>query len=229
MKDGVILEDNPQMTNCAADYGRRCQSIGMKRRDPKSLDNAMAHPKFNERHHALLDELEREYLASLPLTERGPWMTVQGGAYKSKDEIVKAVEDGGHKFSDWARDLIMTDGWKLLSEGEEIDVYETTVKELTGKDVVTTTELYEIRDRLGFCDAPDETALLIRLAYTDQPMDEWRYVLSQPKADSDGDLAVLRVERDSSGSWVFWSYADPDGQWDGDARLLVCRKRPLAA
>ena len=96
MKDGVILEDNPQMTNCAADYGRRCQSIGMKRRDPKSLDNAMAHPKFNERHHALLDELEREYLASLPLTERGPWMTVQGGAYKDRPAVAVMFGLGEH-------------------------------------------------------------------------------------------------------------------------------------
>lgn len=188
----------------------------------------MAHPKFNERHHALLDELEREYLASLPLTERGPWLTVQGGAYKSKDEIIKAVTDAGHKFSDWAMDLIKTNGWTLFTSPEEIDVYETTVKELTGKDVVTTTELYEIRDRLGFCDAPDETALLIRLVYTDQPKDEWRYVLSQPKPGSDGFLTVLLVVRSSSGSWVFGSYARPGNLWYGDARLLLCRKRQLA-
>lgn len=56
-----------------------------------SLENAMTHSKYNERHRALLDELERKYLASLPLSERGSWLTVQGGAYKSKDEITLLV------------------------------------------------------------------------------------------------------------------------------------------
>lgn len=225
--DGVTL--NIDITDCARDYGQRAEAIGLERRNVADLQDAKNHPHFKAAHHELLDKLAKEYRASLPLIERAPWMTVQGGTYKSKDEIVKAVTDGGHKFSDWALGLIKTDGWTLLTSSEEIEVYETTVKELTGKDAVTTTELYDVRDRLGFCDAPDETALLIRLAYKDQPMDEWRYVLSQPKADSVGVLAVLGVARRSSGSWVRRLRARPGNGWNGSARLLVCRKRPLAA
>lgn len=225
----MSVKDEVTLDNCAADYGRRCESIGKERRVIAELQDAMNHPNFKAEHHALLDKLAKEHRATRPLTERGVWMTVTCGTHKSKKDLIGAVTKAGHRFSDWAMDLINTKGWTLLAEPTEIDLYETTVKELTGKDSITTKELYEIRDRLGFCDAPDETALQVRLAYTNQPMDEWRYILSQPKADSDGDLDVLDVARNSDGSWVSWRYAYPDVVWRGGGRLLVCRKRPLAA
>ena len=139
-----------------------------------------------------------------------------------------AVKAKGHRITDWAMEVVNRKKFVLMAEGDEYDVFETTVKELTGKDVVKITELYEIRDRIGFCDAPFETALLVRMEYEDQPMVTWQYALPAPLADAGGGLSVLSVERYSDGSWVSRIHARPDGLWHGDDRLLVCRKR-LAA
>ncbi len=228
MTDAVTL--NPDLATPATDYGRRCENIGRERRTVADLQDAMSNPDFKKEHHDLLDRLASEYRASRPFLERPARWTIKGGGYKSKKDLVNAVKAKGHKISDWATELINNKQFVLMAEGDEYDVFETTVKELTGKDVVTTTELYETQGRLGFCDAPFETALLVRVEYEDQPMDTLQYVLSNPLADADGDLSVLRVGRGSDGSWVSGGSADPDpdNQWDGGVRLLVCRKR-LAA
>lgn len=44
------------------------------------------------------------------------------------------------------------------------------------------------------------------------------------KADANGNLNVLNVERNSNGSYVNRNYANPDNVWNGNERLLVCRK-----
>jgi hypothetical protein len=219
--DGVTLSN----AGCVRDYGQRCGAIGLERRNVADLQDAKNHPEFKRAHHELLDRLAREYRASRPLLERPVRWTIKGGGYKSKKDLVNALKAKGHRISDWATKLVNNKRFVLMAEGDEYDVFETTVKELAGKDVVTTTELYEIRDRLGFCDAPFETALLVRMEYDDQPMDTWEYALSEPLADADGDLIVLYVARYSGGSWVRWFYAYPDYQWLGGYRLLVCRKR----
>lgn len=220
MKDRVTLEP------AADDYGRRCRSIGLERRSIADLQDGMNHPNFKAAHHELLDRLAREYRASLPLLERPARWTIKGGGYQSKQELVEAVKAKGYQFSNWAMGVVNNTEFVLMQDGDEYDVFLTTVKELTGKDQVTTAELYQIRDRLGFCDAPCEAALLVRVQYTDQPMDTWECALSKPLADADGYLRVLYVACLSYGSWVYRSFcAGPDSVWNGDAQLLVCRKR----
>jgi len=222
MTDVVTL--NPVLATPATDYGRRCESIGRERRTVADLQDAMSNPDFEKAHHDLLDRLACEYRASRPLLDRPARWTIKGG-YKSKKDLVGAVKARGHQVSDWAMELVNNKQFVLMAEGDEYDVFETTVKELTVKYVVTTMELYEIRDRLGFCDAPFETAMLVRMEYEDQPMDTWQFALSKPLADADGDLGVFFVARNSDGSCVTGGYADPDNLWGDDDRLLVCRKR----
>ncbi|HUD20715.1 MAG TPA: hypothetical protein VMQ44_01440 [Candidatus Saccharimonadales bacterium] len=195
----------------------------------QEIHDFMAHPDSTNRFHRLINETAKEFEATRPLRERRPRFSLTLGQWKSKKDMIKSVEGKGHKISDWAKEVINGKEFVLLGSPEEYDFFETTVKELTGKDQVTTTELYEARDRLGYCDAPDESACAIREAYTDQPMDEWRYVLSVPRADAYGRLFVLDVARLSDGSWVLRSFAYPGAVWDGDARLLVCRKRQQLA
>lgn len=222
--DGITLDAD--MTNCAADYGRRCESIGKERRNPQDLDDAMRHPNFKAGHHELLDRLAKEYRASLPLLERPARWTIRGGGYKSKQDLVKTVKGNDHEVTDWAMGVVNNKEFVLMKDGDEYDVFQTTVKELTGLDQVKTPELYAAQYRLGFCDAPFETALLVLVEYTDQPMDTWEYALSKPLAVAFGCLDVLDVVRYSGGSCVGSSYADPDVVWRGRDRLLVCRKRP---
>ena len=43
------------------------------------------------------------------------------------------------------------------------------------------------------------------------------------KADANGRLFVLNVERNQDGSWVNRNYANPDNVWNGNYRLVFCR------
>lgn len=43
------------------------------------------------------------------------------------------------------------------------------------------------------------------------------------KADANGNLNVLNVERNSNGSWVNRNYANPDNVWNGNYPLVFCR------
>ena len=67
MTDVVTL--NPDLATPAADYGRRCESIGRERRTVADLQDAMSNPDFKKAHHDLLDRLAREYCVSRPLLE----------------------------------------------------------------------------------------------------------------------------------------------------------------
>ena len=220
---------NPDLVAAAADYGRRCEGFGNERREVADLQHAMNHPSFKAEHHALLDRLAKEYRASLPLLERPLRFRLKLGTYGTKENMLTSVKDKGHKFSDYALSVIANDQFLMLSVTGEYDFFETTVKGLAGKNRPTTIELYEALYRLGFIDAPHESASAIREMYDDQPMEEWRAVLSKPVTDSDGYLNILGVGRNSDGSWVYGSWTNPDDQWLGDIRLLVCRKRQLAA
>ena len=165
----------------------------------------------------------------LPLIERPPLFSLELGLWKSKDGMISAVESAGSKFSDWALQVIGNPEFTLLPEPGVYDFVPSDVGELTGKNQVKTPELYVAQSRLGFIESPHESACSVRIAYSDQPMNEWRVLLSKPVADAYGDLSVLRVDRRGDGSWVSGGFADPGRVWGGDERLLLCRKHPLAA
>ncbi len=215
---------NPDLANCAADYARRCESIGGERHKIIDLQHAMSHPQFKERHHALLNELANEYRQRLPLLERPARFTLKLGVYGTKENMLKSVTDKGHKFTYCATRVIASDRFLMLDAPGEYEFIQTTAKEVSGKNSPTITELRKAMHRLGFIDAPHESAPAIREIYNDQPMDEWCAVLSKPIADSNGDANILNVARHSGGSCVGRYFAHRGLDWDGDTLLLVCRK-----
>jgi hypothetical protein len=152
------------------------------------------------------------------------WKTITIGTHASKDELKKAVTDEGHKFAVWALGLIDAEGFTIETTPRQIELFTATVVEIGFPKGGKVKDIYAKLDELGFTVCPDETALQLRREYKDQPMDEWRRVVTEPKADADGDLHVLRVGRDSDGSWVSWLYADPDDVWGENCRLVFCRK-----
>ena len=221
--DDVTLVDNPKMTNCSDDYARRCKSIGMKRRNPKDLDGAMRHPKFNERHHQLLDELAKEYEASRPIMERAPWMTIQLGTNKSNQDLRKELEKNDHRISDWGSDILKkTD---VATELTEVDLIVLSNAELGSPDGCTVAQTYEAAQKLGLELCPAEVGPQLRLQYTNQPMDEWLLVAMDPITDSDGTLSVFRVVRHEDGSWLIGYYGRPDRHWFGDYRWVFVRRK----
>lgn len=162
-----------------------------------------------------------EYQANNPLQTRSPWMIIKTGVWASKDEMIEAVEQAGHLFKNLPKIIIYTTGWILSDGEEEFEGVWTTVKELTGKESAKTWEIYEARDRMGFCDAPDEAVSHVRRAYDGVVS---VYILSRPKAAKSA-LYVLGAVWDPDGSWVRAISADPETTWHGEIQLLVFRKR----
>lgn len=153
------------------------------------------------------------------------WKTITIGTHKDKDSLEAAVEAAGHKFSKWARDIVANRDFASVRQQErKLDLFTCTVAELDFPDGAGVDAIYAKLDELGFGKCPDETALQLRLAYADQPMDECRIVISEHRLGAPGGLSVLSVGRGSDGSWVDRSYANPDGVWVGDCPLVFCRK-----
>lgn len=189
------------------------------------LELAKGHPDVKTRFFDFLHILADERAAMLPFEVRPVWKTVKVGTHKSKKDLQKAVETEGHKLSDWAKDLFGQKKFPLTTDERTIELYTATVAELGFPDgAATVKEIYAKLDQLGFGVCPHETALQLRRVYKDQPMDEWRLVITEPVAVSSRDLCVLYVARYSNGSWVIGSYAYPDDHWRSDYRLVFCRK-----
>lgn len=220
------MKDRVTLGAPADDYGRRCRSIGLERRNVADLQDAMNHPAFKAEHHALLDYLAREYRASIPLLERPPRYTSKLGIWKTKAAMVNSVKAAGYRISDWAESVIRNEDFILISEPGEYEFFETSVRGLTGHNLVKTPELYASQERLGYCVAPCESACAIRLALIDRRQrDWWCYILSKPVADDNGLLSVLCVGNRSGEPLVHGNYAGPYQEWSGDWQLLVCRKK----
>lgn len=188
------------------------------------LELAKGHPEVKTRFFAFLHQLADERAAMLPFEKRPVWKTIRVGTHKSKKDLQKVTEDEGHKFSEWAKDLFNQKKFPLATEERTIELHTATVAELGFPKGATVKDIYAKLDQLGYGICPHETAVQLRRVYKDQPMGEWRIVVTEPVTDSDGDLVVLSVGRLSDGSWVGRGYADPGDVWYADYHLVFCRK-----
>lgn len=223
--DDSITPNKPDMTNCATDYGRRCQSIGMERRSPRDLDSAMRHPRFKARHHQLLDELAKEYESGRPIMERTPWMTIQLGTYKSNYDLRKDLVKRGHIIGvgDLASDIL--NKIDVASEPIEVDLMVLSNAELGYPNGCTIAKSFKAGKKLGLELCPAEVGPQLRLQYTDQLMGEWVLVAMDPITDSYGGLSVFSVARDGDGSWLVGRNGHPGRHWDGDFRWVFVRRK----
>lgn len=140
---------------------------------------------------------------------------------KTKEQLLADLEKDGHKISDWAKESVGK--IEFSTTPQELQLADMTASELGIGEYPTTAQVQERIEALGYGLVPQETALYLRLAYGDQPPGEWLACFSKPVADAVGYLNVLRVERDSDGSWVSWSDAYPYDVWRGECRLVFCR------
>lgn len=181
-------------------------------------------PEFQEMLFKLWDERSAKRAELLAWQDRPVWKTVTVGTHQSKKDLQKATENEGHKFSDWAKDLFNQKKFPLSTEQKTVELFTCTVAELGFPNGGNVQDIYAKLDSFGFGVCPHETAVQLRRVYKDQPMNEWRIVITEPVADSFGCLTVLSVGRLSFGSWVRWLYAYPDNHWFADDRLVFCRK-----
>src|SRR3989344_4605429 len=139
---------------------------------------------------------------------RLPDLTI--GGVKPK-ELSKLLTANGHRVSDYAEDLMQK--MPTLKNQQTISLIRTTVSAMGITGTPTTDQIYEKANELGWDLCQTEVGPHLRLAYKDQPVNEWLYVGMKQIAGRRGDPRVFSVGRRDVGSWLDGAWAGPAGQW----------------
>ena len=179
--------------------------------------------------------LSAEERARLEAAQRGlenrekfpVWKTIQIGRYKTSAEIRKALEDGGFKISDWAKQIL--EKTPLSGSPSEINLVRMTVADLGFESSATTEEIYARANELGLDLCPAEVGPELRLQYPDQPLGEWSNVAMKPIMDADGFLYIFYFEYDKDGRWLKAGAGGAMGNWSANfSFFFVLRKQSKA-
>ena len=111
----------------------------------------------------------------------------------------------------------------------EFDLVVVSVAELGFKDGAIYKDICERAVEYGLELCPAEVGFQLRLAYDNQPKDEWLLIAMEAVRDSDGYLRIFSVGEVRGGLWLDGGYGYSDGFWDGLSRFVFVRPRsPLA-
>lgn len=144
------------------------------------------------------------------------WRTVKIGVHKKLETLQDSLEE--FRQSDWARGILWKPEFTLSQTEKDIPLCQGTVKELTGKNRATTSELFRAIRFAGDL-LPAEVAPVLRLQYLDQPRGEWLYVAMEPIKDSDGNFCLFYLVHDMDGLWLRADRADSYSVWSGSVRF----------
>jgi len=187
----------------------------------KKLELAKGHPNFRKEIWETFDRLAAEQALRLPIIERPAWKVLQRTCNDAKSYI-SALESGGYKISNWARDIMNKPAFMAGFDVNSVELMLATTKELTGKDTAATAEIFDAIRKVGSL-CPAWAGPELRKQYSDQPNGEWLHIAMEPIADSDGDLRVFSFGHDVCGRWLFSYYGDPGNVWNGSHRWLFVR------
>lgn len=150
------------------------------------------------------------------------WTTLRLGTDQPTNPAGE-LESRGFRVSDWGARPFLA---KMLfaSEPTAVDIVRVTVAELGLADGATTTEDIFVRAAaLGLNRLPVEAGYRLRLALTDQPMNEWIRIGMEPIADPDGFPCVIGVVHDEDGQWLRVYYPNPTHQWGAESLWVFGR------
>ena len=168
---------------------------------------------------------QESFSESLVLPEgviRLPDLTI--GGMKPK-KLEKALTAEGHRISDYAMDLLKSKYFTTLPEPKTISLVRATSRVMGLSGNPTTEQIYERADRLNWDLCPAEVGPHLRLAYKDQPMNEWLSIAMIQIADRNGRPNLFDVERNDHGSWLDTSWAEPADPWNPDNSLVFSPRK----
>ena len=145
---------------------------------------------------------------------------------KTPQQLEIDLETQGFKMGDTARFMMKSKDFTTEPQQEQISLVHLTVDALfnDGRNH-TTDEVYARAKDLGLELCPAELGPHLRLAYKDQPLNEWIYVAMQQIADPGRYSRVFGVGRGGDGLWLFDEWAKPMYGWDPqDEFVLRLRK-----
>lgn len=150
------------------------------------------------------------------------WKKITLGAHASVQTLSDALAAGGFKIGDYAKQIMAK--VKLNVVVKELNLVVISVAELGFTDSTTFDQIIKRAKELGLELCPAEVGPASRLAYRDQPKDEWLLIAMEPIPVSDGYLHVFYVVHDDIGLWLNTLWFDPQGVWLGYYRWVFCRK-----
>lgn len=145
---------------------------------------------------------------------------------KGKKITKEDLEKKGYKVSNWANQIL--EKVKFSKEKKIIDLEIVTVSDLGFNGWTSYKDIIDKAKEMGYELCPAEIGPLLRMEYTDQPLNEWLYIAMEPIAGSSGDPRVFHVGRIGGGSWLVALSAYGDDRWPSDHRFVfVSRKSAL--
>jgi hypothetical protein len=132
---------------------------------------------------------------------------------RTAKQLESSLASEGFRIGDWARSMLRSRDFTTLPEEQTLNLVRVKVADLGLAGNPTTDQIYAKANDLGLDLCPAEVGPQLRLAYKDQPMDEWLYVGMKQITDSDGNPDVFGLGRDDDGLWLHDDWASPDGTW----------------
>lgn len=153
------------------------------------------------------------------------WKTITLGTHKDLKALKAALKSAKCKVSDYANDLLGKPAFTLASEPTEVDLVVRSVKELGFEGNATYAQICAKAVELGLELCPAEVGPALRLAYNDQPRDEWLRIAMEAITGSGGDRRIFDVGHDGDGLWLDWNGGHPGSVWDPDFRFVFVLPR----
>jgi hypothetical protein len=134
---------------------------------------------------------------------------------KTAKELEKTLVAGGFEISGEARDMLRSKDFTTLPEQQTLSLVRIRVSDLVWASTGSskTDQIHAKANELGLDLCPAEVGPYLRLAYKDQPLDEYLFVGMKQIGDSHGSPHVLELDRDVDGSWLNGLYAHPASRW----------------
>jgi hypothetical protein len=189
------------------------------------LELAKGHPDFRKEIWDTLDRLAADQTLRLPLMQRPAWKTVQLGLHRTADDYRTALQQNGFRLGSWASDIMGQPAFTVSQESTSVELVLMTVAELGFKNGAKRSDIYQRALELGFELCPSEVGPALRLAYPDQPKNEWIWIGMDPISDSGGAPGVFDVAHDGFGRWLRTDCDYPDGVWAGLRRWVFVRRK----
>ena len=151
------------------------------------------------------------------------WKTIMLGTHKTVKDLSQALTDGGFRIGDYAAQILKK---TPLAETEmEIELVLVSVADLGFTKATSRDAIYDRAKELGLDLVPAEVGPQLRLAYTNQPMNEWMVMAMEPIPGSGGGQDVFGVEHRGDGRWLLGLSGDPVSMWYPAYRWVFARRK----
>lgn len=137
------------------------------------------------------------------------WKTITIST-KTLPELKEALKAADINVSIYAGDML--DNMPLVKK-QKVNLVRVTVKELGFTDWTPTEKIYAKAQELGLDLCPAEVGPYLRLAYQDQPLNEWFLIAMKQISDRDRNPDVFILVRYTVGLWLRSRLAEPGCEW----------------